>query len=83
MVPAVAERKDHGHGHGTPKRCRTEPWRTDAMNPTPTRLTPLEITVARHARSHDIHVSPIVGCYLCLHGVARAASPATRRAAAA
>jgi hypothetical protein len=53
------------------------------MNPTLTRLTPLDIAVARHARSHDIHVSPIVGCYLCLHGVARATAPATRRAAAA
>jgi hypothetical protein len=53
------------------------------MNSTRTRLSPLEIVVVRHARAHDIHVSPIVGCYLCLHGVARAAAPATRRAAAA
>ena len=56
---------------------------TPTLIPTPTRLSPLDIVVARHARSHDDHVSPIVGCYLCLHGVALAAAPATRRAAAA
>ena len=35
------------------------------------RLSQLDIAVARHARSHDDHTSPIVGCYPCLHGVAR------------
>ena len=35
------------------------------------RLSQLDIAVARHARSHDDHASPIVGCYLCLHGVVR------------
>jgi hypothetical protein len=37
----------------------------------PIRLSPLDIVVARnaHAHAHGDHVSPIFGCYLCLHGV--------------
>ena len=33
----------------------------------PVRLDLLAITVNRHAKAHDGHTSPIVGCYLCLH----------------
>jgi hypothetical protein len=35
------------------------------------RLSPLDIVIARHAHAHGHgeHVSPILGCYLCLHGV--------------
>jgi hypothetical protein len=29
--------------------------------------TALDVVVARFAREHDAHVSPIVGCYMCLH----------------
>ena len=32
----------------------------------------LDLVIARFAREHDWHVTPIVGCYLCLHNVARA-----------
>lgn len=48
------------------------------MNPTPatkpaashlTKLSQLDIVIARHARNHADHVSPLVGCYLCLTGV--------------
>jgi hypothetical protein len=37
----------------------------------PIRLSRLDIVVARHAHAHGHgeHVSPVVGCYLCLHGV--------------
>ena len=48
------------------------------MNPTPastkstvsmpTKLSLLDIVIARHARNHGNHVSPLVGCYLCLIG---------------
>ncbi len=47
------------------------------MNPTPatkpasslpTKLSLLDIVIARHARNHGDHVSPLVGCYLCLIG---------------
>jgi hypothetical protein len=37
----------------------------------PTRLSLLDIVIARHARSHGAHESPIVGCYLCLTGAPR------------
>ena len=37
----------------------------------PTRLSLLDIVIARHARNHDAHESPIVGCYLCLTGAPR------------
>ena len=36
-----------------------------------TRLSLLDIVIARHARNHDAHESPIVGCYLCLTGAPR------------
>ena len=49
------------------------------MNPTPinkapkaampTKLSLLDIVIARYARQHDRHVSPLVGCYMCLTGV--------------
>jgi hypothetical protein len=29
----------------------------------------LDQLIAAHARSHHEHESPLVGCYLCLHGV--------------
>jgi hypothetical protein len=32
----------------------------------------LDLVIARFARDHDQHITPIVGCYLCLHHVARA-----------
>ena len=35
------------------------------------RPTALERLTSAFARSHQAHVSPIVGCYLCLHGVPR------------
>jgi hypothetical protein len=35
----------------------------------PTKLSLLDIVIARHARNHGNHVSPLVGCYLCLTGV--------------
>ena len=48
------------------------------MNPTPattksaatlpTKLSLLDIVIARHARNHGNHVSRIVGCYLCMLG---------------
>ncbi len=37
----------------------------------PTRLSLLDITIARHARNHASHESPLVGCYLCLIGAPR------------
>jgi hypothetical protein len=37
----------------------------------PTRLSLLDIAIARHARNHDSHESPLVGCYLCLIGAPR------------
>ncbi|HSL34081.1 MAG TPA: hypothetical protein VK871_10565 [Candidatus Limnocylindrales bacterium] len=50
----------------------------------PTRLTPLDIVTARFATAHGdgAHVSPILGCYVCLHGV-RVAAPAARKLEAA
>jgi hypothetical protein len=52
---------------------------TDAV-PTPTMLSLLDIVIARYARNHGSHVSPLVGCYLCLTGVPHTARE--RRAAA-
>jgi hypothetical protein len=40
----------------------------NASASSPTRLSLLDIVIARHARSHGNHESPIVGCYLCLTG---------------
>lgn len=40
---------------------------------TPIRLSQLDIVIARyaHAHAHGGHATtPLVGCYLCLHGVA-------------
>lgn len=37
----------------------------------PIRLSLLDIVIARHARNHDSHESPLVGCYLCLIGAPR------------
>ena len=31
----------------------------------------LDRLIGAYARAHDAHESPLVGCYLCLHGVAR------------
>jgi hypothetical protein len=31
----------------------------------------LQRLTAAYGRSHDSHVSPLVGCYLCLHDVPR------------
>ena len=31
----------------------------------------LDLVIARFAREHDRHVSPIVACHLCLHNIAR------------
>jgi hypothetical protein len=33
--------------------------------------TALDLVVARFAREHDEHLSPILGCYLCLHNEPR------------
>ena len=33
--------------------------------------TALDALIAAYARVHDEHVSPLVGCYLCLHDVPR------------
>lgn len=41
------------------------------IRPNPTRLSLLDIAIARHARNHDSHESPLVGCYLCLIGAPR------------
>jgi len=40
----------------------------------PTKLSALDRVIAHYARSHGTHVSPIVGCYQCLHGERRVAS---------
>lgn len=47
-----------------PHRSRTAPARPSA----------LDRVVTRFARSHALHVSPIVGCYLCLHNEPRTAA---------
>jgi hypothetical protein len=41
------------------------------IRPSTIRLSRLDIIVNRHAHAHNhgSHASPIVGCYLCLHGV--------------
>jgi hypothetical protein len=39
-----------------------------------TKPTALDRVIARFARSHSMHVSPIVGCYQCLHNEPRVAS---------
>jgi hypothetical protein len=36
------------------------------------RWSPLDRVIARLARAHGAHVTPIVGCYMCLHNEARA-----------
>lgn len=46
---------------------------TKATTTFPTRLSLLDIVIARHARNHGDHVSHIVGCYLCLTGAPLAA----------
>jgi hypothetical protein len=50
----------------TPTRSTSQ-----AYAATPTRLSLLDIVIARHARAHDQHVSPLLGCYLCLMGTQR------------
>lgn len=47
----------------------------------PTSPSALDRVVARFARSHAVHVSPIVGCYLCLHNEPRTAVKALPAAA--
>ena len=42
--------------------------------------SPLDRVIARFALAHGSHLSPIVGCYLCLHNEAR---PSKELAAAA
>lgn len=49
------------------------PSTTKSTASTPSRLSLLDIVIARHARSHGTHVAPLVGCYLCLTGVPHAA----------
>ena len=41
------------------------------LPPIPVRLSPHQIVVARmsEAHGHGEHVSPVVACYDCLHGV--------------
>jgi hypothetical protein len=64
---------------------------TSAPTPTPLtlrstiRLTLLDIVTARHAHTHlhGAHVSPIFGCYLCLHGVRAEATEVRELRAAA
>jgi hypothetical protein len=46
---------------------------TKATASIPTKLSLLDIVIARYARQHGDHVSPLVGCYLCLTGVPHAA----------
>ncbi len=41
---------------------------TKATVTIPTKLSLLDIVIARHARKHGNHVSALVGCYLCLIG---------------
>jgi hypothetical protein len=50
----------------------------------PIRISLLDIVTARHAAAHrdGAHVSPIFGCYLCLHGV-RVPAPEVRELEAA
>jgi len=38
-----------------------------------TRPSVLDLVVARFDREHDDHVTPIVGCYACLHNEPREA----------
>jgi hypothetical protein len=49
-----------------------------AFRPTQTRFAPyrisLDLLIARYARAHATHVSPIVGCYQCLHDEPRIVS---------
>lgn len=49
----------------------SSPATTKVTRSIPTRLSLLDIAIARHARRHDSHVSPLVGCYLCLIGFPR------------
>ncbi len=46
----------------------SSPATTKLTRSIPTRLSLLDIVIARHARNHGTHVSPLVGCYLCLIG---------------
>ena len=48
-----------------------------------TRPTALDRVIAYHARGHEMHVSPIVGCYQCLHNEPRVASQGLELPAAA
>ncbi len=52
-----------------------------AFRPQPTTPSALDRVVARFARAHFLHISPIVGCYECLHNEPRV--PRSRLLAAA
>jgi hypothetical protein len=70
-------RREHGPVTKTP----IHPWSLPRMPATiqfkfPTRPatdkpSALERLTAAYGRSHHAHVTPIVGCYLCLHDAAR------------
>jgi hypothetical protein len=50
-----------------------------AFRPTKTRSAPtyrisLDLLIARYSQVHATHLSPIVGCYLCLHDEPRVVS---------
>ena len=45
------------------------PATTKSAGLIPTKVSLLDIVIARYARQHGDHVSPLVGCYLCLTGV--------------
>jgi hypothetical protein len=50
-----------------------------AIRPARSRFAPtyrisLDLLIARYARAHATHVSPIVGCYQCLHEEPRVVS---------
>ena len=49
----------------------SNPAARKSIRSSPTRLSLLDIAIARHARNHDSHESPLVGCYLCLIGAPR------------
>ena len=46
-----------------------------------TTLSALDVVVARFARAHATHMSPIVGCYQCAHDEPRVPSQELRAAA--
>ena len=45
-----------------------------ALRSRPSAPSALDRVVVRFARAHHLHISPIVGCYQCLHNAPRVAT---------